>query len=154
MYHCEQVDRLNAAPATVFSIASHNRIILTANSISRSSISSPLAIRNLLIANGKRWMVNGKWDRLSVHHSPFAIYHSPFRLCLGALWVRSPRKLWSSIRLIQSQPKTTVHIYGGFSMKQINVWKTLTIAAIFSLVVAAQPVVTYACGSAGGHGGC
>jgi hypothetical protein len=37
-------------------------------------------------------------------------------------------------------------------MKRFNHWKTIAIIAIFTLLVALQPVATYACG--GGHGGC
>lgn len=38
-------------------------------------------------------------------------------------------------------------------MKHFMNWKTITIAALFGLLVALQPAITYACG-AGGHGGC
>ena len=39
-------------------------------------------------------------------------------------------------------------------MKRFTKWKTIVIAVIFTLLVALQPVVTYACTGAGGHGGC
>ncbi len=38
-------------------------------------------------------------------------------------------------------------------MKQLKNWKLIAIATIFSVIAAAQPVVTYASGCAG-HTGC
>ena len=38
-------------------------------------------------------------------------------------------------------------------MNRIQLWKTAAFAILFTLFVALQPVITYACGS-GGHGGC
>ena len=38
-------------------------------------------------------------------------------------------------------------------MKRFTHWKAIAIVAIFTLLVALQPAITYACGS-GGHGGC
>ena len=38
-------------------------------------------------------------------------------------------------------------------MKRLMTWKTIAIAAIFTLLVALQPAITYACGG-GSHGGC
>lgn len=37
-------------------------------------------------------------------------------------------------------------------MKCFTNWKTIVIAAIFTLLVALQPAITYAC--SGSHGGC
>jgi len=37
-------------------------------------------------------------------------------------------------------------------MKRFTNWKTLAIAALFTLLVALQPAITYAC--SGGHAGC
>lgn len=39
-------------------------------------------------------------------------------------------------------------------MKQVINWKTIVIGALFTLLSALQPVITYACSGAGGHGGC
>lgn len=38
-------------------------------------------------------------------------------------------------------------------MNRFKLWTTIAIATIFSLLVALQPAITYACG-AGGHSGC
>jgi len=37
-------------------------------------------------------------------------------------------------------------------MKRFTNWKTIAIAALFTLLFALQPAITYACG--GGHTGC
>lgn len=37
-------------------------------------------------------------------------------------------------------------------MNRLITWKTIAIAATFTLLVALQPAITYACG--GGHSGC
>ena len=39
-------------------------------------------------------------------------------------------------------------------MKRFTNWKTIAIGALFTLLVALQPAITYACSGAGGHGGC
>lgn len=38
-------------------------------------------------------------------------------------------------------------------MTRIQLWKTALFALLFTLLVALQPAITYAC-SSGGHGGC
>ena len=110
-------------------------------------------------------MVNGQWSMkllaYTPNHSPFTVENLPFTirfsrtqtyLQMGALWVRSPRNLWSSIGSHRANQNHISHLR-RFLMKQIKSWKTLAIAAIFSLLVAAQPVVTYA-GGCGSHTGC
>jgi len=96
-------------------------------------------------------------------HSPFTIrnfskpHPTPAKRTqgeveLGALWVRCPRRLWASTWQTPRCSNQPFSHLRRILMKRVTNWKSIAIAALFTLLVALQPAITYACG--GGHTGC